>query len=508
VTSVPGGSSQLAELNHLAERDTASASRSAALRTVLGDTPRKLKLLTSGLVALGLVLGLVCALGLLRDTSSVGNLGSRATEVSATSDLYYRLNDMDAQAADTLLVGYHPADPALVPASVDAAASDAAYERDRSAADADLGRIAQNPLLTARAGRLLDTLGGYEALIAQALYIDQNTQNEQPATPPAAASSLYTKASSMLHDSLLPAAQTITQADSDEVDGSYSSDHSAISAYGYTILGLALLVALALYLGIRYYARRFRRRLSLLSAAMVITLVLGIVGLATQLGTASDLHVAKQDAYDSIYALDRAQAVSDDANADESRWLLEGRPAALQGSFFQKAEEVGGVPGVTAAQAAADPSSYYSGLSQAVGRLTLDAAANSVSGSTLGGFLGSELHNVTFPGEAQAAYDAVRAFNAYLQDDQKIRQDVAAGDLSGAVAVDIGLQSGQSNYDFNHYMTALSAVVQVNTQNFDAAVAAGHGEAGSAAWAIVLLGELLLLACIGQAGYLRLREYR
>ena len=457
---------------------------------------------------LGLLLGLVCALGLLRDASGFDGLGARTSEVSATSDLYYRLNDMDAQAANALLVGYHPADPASVPTAVDAAASDAVYERDRSAADTDLGVIARNPALTAQASRLLDALGGYEALIAQALYIDQNTEKEVPATPPSGALSLYTKASTQLHDALLPDAQAITQTDGDAVDSSYSSDHSAISAFGYVILALALVVTLALYLGNRYTARRFRRRLGLLAVGMVISLALGFIGLATQLSAAGRLQVAKQDAYDSIYALDRAQAVSDDANADESRWLLEGRGDALQSSYFQQAEAVGGVPDVSADQAASDPASYYIGLSSAVGDLRLDAADGTVSGVSLTGFLGSELRNVTFPGEAQAAFDAAKAFDVYVQDDQKIRQDVDSGNLPGAVSVDIGLQPGQSNHDFDAYTTALGSVIQINTEHFDNAVAAGHGDAGAGTWATVLLGELLLLLCIGQAGHLRLREYR
>jgi len=504
VKSVTGGS-QLAELNRFASHDAAAA---PVARRVLGDTPRRLKLLTSGLVLAGLVLGLVYTLGLLRDSASVGDLGARTTEVSATSDLYYRLNDMDAQAANALLVGFHPADPAAVPASVDAAASTAAYTKDRTAADADLARVSQNPLLTARASRLLDTLGSYESLLAEALYIDQNTQNEQPAAPPATALSLYTKASTLLHSSLLKDAGDITTADDAEVNSAYTSDHSAITGFGYAILGLALLAALVLTLGNRYYARRFHRRLSLLTLGSVFALVLGLVGLTAQLGEANHLHVAKQEAYDSIYALGRAQAVSDDANADESRWLLEGRPGALQTSFFLKASEVGGVESVSVTQAAADPSAYYSALDAATGALHLDASADTVTGSTLIGYLGTELGNVTFPGEAQAAVDATKAFDAYLQDDAKIRADAAAGNVAGAVSVDIGLQAGQSNFDFNHYMTALDKVVQVNTGYFDSAIAAGQGGIGAGAWTVLVLGEVLLLLCVAQAGYLRLREYR
>jgi hypothetical protein len=477
-------------------------------RRVFADTPNQLKLLTSALAVLGLVLGLAAALGLLRDSSSVGSLKSRTTEVSATSDLYYRLNDMDAQAADLLLVGYHPGGGFQVPASVNAQASYATYNKDRSAADADLEMIAENPLLNTEASSLLDTLGTYEADVADAFYIDGLDPGQKPATPPAAALSEYVQASTLLHNSMLPASQQIADQDSSEVDASYSADYSAISAFGYAVLALALLTVLALFLGNRYHARKFRRRVSWLVGGAVAAFVLGLLGLSTQLSEANHLHVAKQEAYDSIYALDRAQAVSDDANADESRWLLEGLSPALQSSYFTEASEVGGVASVTPAQAAANPSSYYSALSSAVGRLSVNGAADTVSGVAVNGFLGAELNNVTFPGEARAAATATRDYSTYVQDDGKIRADADSGNLAGAVSIDIGLSAGQSNYDFNQYMTALSQVIQINTQYFNAAVSAGQSGLGASAWAELVIVELILLAFVIQAGYLRLREYR
>ena len=479
-----------------------------AVKSVFGDTPRQLKLLTAALAVLGLLLGLVSSLGLLRDSSSLSSLKSRTTEVSATSDLYYRLNDMDAQAADLLLVGYHPASGFSVPDSVNAAASDNAYEQDRKAADGDLEQIAENPLLSTQARKLLDSLGGYEADIADAFYIDQQAPSQQPATPPAAALAEYEKASATLHDSMLSASLQITKTDSGAVNTSYSSDHSAVALYGYAVLGLAVLALLALVLGNRYYARRFRRRLSWLSVGAAVALVIGLIGLTTQLSEAGHLHLAKPEAYDSIYALDRARAVSDDANADESRWLLENRDSTLQASYFQKISEVGGVAAVPAAQADTDPSSYYSALSSAVGKMQLDASANSVSDVGIDGYLGTELNNVTFPGEAQAADAATKAFNAYVQDDDKIRTDADDGGLAAAVAFDIGTEPGQSNAAFSAYMTALGKVIQINTTQFGAAVSAGQSGVGGVAWAELVIAEFLLLAFVLQAGYLRLREYR
>ena len=483
------------------------ASRARVGRRFFGDTPRQLRLWTAALAALAVALGVVFALALGHDSAGFSGLRARTAEVSATGDLYYELNDMDAQAANALLVGFHPADPSMVPAAVDAAASVSVYGHDRSAADADLALIARNPRLTGQAEQLIDDLGSYEALIAQALYVDQNTGDEQPAAPPAAALGAYSRASSMLHATLLPLSLRITDADSTAVDGSYAGEHAQAVGYGYAVLALALVTAFALYLGNRYHARRFRRRISALAGGLVVALVLGGLGLATQLGAAAHLHEAKQEAYDSINALTRARAVSDDANADESRWLLEGRPAALQASFFQKIGTVAGVSGVSADDAAADPQAYYSGLSGAVGALHLDAAADSVAKVTIGGYLGTELNNITFAGEAQAAYDATRAFDTYVQDDATIRADAASGDAADAVAFDIGVQPGASNYAFNQYMAKLGAVIQINETAFAAGIAAGQSGIGAPTWAVMIVGDLLVLLLITEAARVRLREY-
>jgi hypothetical protein len=354
----------------------------------------------------------------------------------------------------------------------------------------------------------MDDLGDYEALIAQALYVDQGTQNEQPAVPPAAALGAYTQASSLLHTRLLPASLQIADTDSAAVDASYSGEHADAAGYGYAILGLSLLTAVAMALGNRFHARRFRRRLSWMAAAAVVCLVLGFLGLATQLSAAEDLHDAKKNAYDSINALTRAKAVSDDANADESRWLLEGRAQALQASFFQEATSVAAVQDVAGEAAAADPQTYYSGLASAVGSVRFDAASNSVSGITIGGYLGAELGNVTFPGEGQAAYDATTAFEAYIQDDAAIRADADADNLSAAVALDIGTRPGQSNYTFSRYTAALAKVIQVNDAGFSSGISAGQGETGAATWITVVVCEALLLLAVARAALVRLREYQ
>lgn len=140
--------------------------------------------------------------------------------------------------------------------------------------------------------------------------------------------------------------------------------------------------------------------------------------------------------------------------------------------------------------------------------MRLDAAANSVSGVTIGGYLGTELGNVTFAGEGQAAYDTTKAFEAYIQDDATIRADADSDNLSAAVAFDIGTRPGQSNYSFSRYTAALAHVIQVNQGGFSSGVSAGQGESGAATWTTVVVGEVLLLLAATRSALVRLREYQ
>ncbi len=476
-----------------------------AARRAVSDMPRRLVFAAVGLGSLAVVLVVVLVAGTATARGGLSAMASATGEVNATSDLYFRLNDMDAQAADALLVGFHPT--LSVPASVDAQASVNAYESDRQAADRDVQKIAANPALGDASGRLLDALGGYEALVGQALYVDQNAATQAPAAPPVAALSTYQRASSLMHGSVLPIAARITAADSARVDDQYTADRQDARTYAVFSIIAGLLLVAGLLVANAYLARRFRRVLApALAAAVVLTLSVAGLGAATLLHEADQFKVAKQDAFDSINALTRARAVSYDANADESRWLLD-RTAALQDGFFTKASQIAAVPGVDGPSAAADPGSYYGGLQSAVSRLSVDPAANSVAHVGVGGFLGTELNNITFPGEAQGAAATLRAFQGYVQDDAVIRDDADRGDLAGAVAFDVGTQPGQSNYAYYQYDQALTHIIAINENAFAAAIADGQAALGLWVWLPYAAGAALL-GLIGVALYPRLLEYR
>ena len=243
---------------------------------------------------------------------------------------------------------------------------------------------------------------------------------------------------------------------------------------------------------------RFRRLISpALAAALLAALVL-VGGSATGLlAEAGHLRVAKVDAFDSIIALSQARAVSDDANADESRYLVDpGRAAQYQQAFESKSRQLARIP-------VAGIFHYDAGLARAI-----DAYRAHHADVAFGGYLGTEFRNITFPGERAAAQRTLAAYQVYERDDRRIRALNQAGQLRAAIAFDTSYAHGNSNWAFAQYDSALSALIAINQHAFNAAISAGKD--GVSGWtSLIPAGAVILIIALLAAGVApRLAEYR
>ncbi|MFI9269325.1 hypothetical protein ACIGXM_01170 [Kitasatospora sp. NPDC052896] len=470
--------------------------RNRLLTDAYWTTPRRVRALTglslAGLLALAAVAGTV--LGGARD--SIDTIGHRAApQAERASDLYFALSDLDAQAANLLLVGAAPAD------SAERQAVENTYQQRRAQADQDLQQAAEasadDPSGQQAVAAVLGALGQYEALVARS-DLEESTAEAQPGKPPADALADYQQATDLLRQRLLPAADQVANSNAAVVDGSYRSQRAALGSGWWWLLIVGLLALTALLALQRTLAVRFRR---VVNPPLALATVLTAAGLVYLLSLASgaDQHlvVAKSNAYDSVIALSRAKAVAYDSNADESRYLTDpSRAVAYQQSFFDKTQSIVQIDGATL-------DSYDGRLAPLTAAVLADPAKVG-----FGGYLGDELRNITFPGEQAAADKVLTSFQTYQADDRKIRSLQAEGELSDAIAFDTGTAPGQSDGDFTVLSNAFDNVIGINQHAFDQAVSAADGDLGTGT---TVLGGVLLLLVVGLSVLgvrPRLREYR
>ncbi|MFC1405159.1 MULTISPECIES: hypothetical protein [Streptacidiphilus] len=446
--------------------------------------PSRLRWFTAGCLLLTVVLAavvLTAATGAKSTWSAV--TGQQAPQVLDATGLYQSLTDLDGQTANIMVFG---ADPKLVGQRATALTQ---YSQDRTTADHDLQQATVSAAGDARVqsalAGVLDGMGRYQDLAGRAMELNDQAKAAASHPDPTALAE-YRQATDLMRTTLLPAADRLVQANNAAFTASYDQQRSALSsAEGWTLgLGAALLAGL---LALQVWLTRTFRRIVNPALAAATVLVVAFLALAGTLlpDQRESLRVARHDAFDSVVALSRARAVVSDANADESRYLLDReRAPQYQDAFEAASQQIAALPG-------ASITGYDTALAAAV---TAYRADHTDVG--FGGFYGTEFRNITFTGERAAAEQALTTYQAYELDDRKIRALVAEGRLDDAIAYGTSLSPGGSNAAFEAQDAALQQVIAVNADAFGAAAHGGHGQLS---FRIPLLGGaavLVLLLCL------------
>ncbi|MFI9040711.1 hypothetical protein [Streptomyces sp. NPDC053726] len=466
----------------------------AALRRRCWATlPARLRLLRAATVSLAAALALLLApAGLAAIGTWDAVAGRDAPRTTSAADLNFALNDMDAQAANLLLSSgnagtgrlHTPYDKAV------------AFYRD---ARREIGHDLRALAVAAQGNRtdertvesLTDNFAEYQELIGRALENDGRTGGKASALVD------YRKATDLLQRQLLPESRELVASNNLAFNTRYAQDRSALSAQ--LAAAIALGVALLASLGVLqwYLARRFHRILNpVVLAATVCALLAVLLGAQALYGTAENLRGARRDAFDSVVALSRARAIAYDANADESRYLLDPeRRGQYERAFLEKSQKLYGMQGATLA-------TYDDELVT-----TWQAYRSDHEELRFTGEFRRELDNVTFPGERAAAEKTVETYAVYQRDDRKVRALVAQGKEREAVAFGISWEPGMSNAHFEAWMTALDKVTEINRRHFTASVQAGRSSVGDLL--PCALGTLLAAAALTVIGLRpRFAEFR
>jgi hypothetical protein len=458
------------------------------------STPR---LMQAGLAGLGLALLLFCIVGAVvitdarRGLQTIGH--DTAPSVVAAQAIRAHLSNLDAEAANAILTR----EQAQVQAWKDYAAEQALLSDYlvSAAQNITFGDAERKPILMISAG-----VQRYADLIGQARALMEMTDLKQSAVPDAALA-LIRRATGMLNSELLPAAGALNDANETVLDDTWTRRKSAFDAERISLIAAAL-PALILLVWLQYLLVRRTNRLvnpGLLAAtlAMAGATLWAATGAG---GSAAALTSAKQDAFDSVRAIWKSRAVAYSANADESFFLLDSANKPTYAMTFQKK-----IVDLTDRDflAKATRQRY---VEQRVTpfqnrRCVVD------NHQIFAGLLGAELMNVTFEGECEAAANAYRTLASYLDVDAKIRDFDAAGQRDAAIALDVGVKPGESNYAFGAFDKALEKIIDINQSAFESSIELAESRLSPLPWIVGFGGALVwLLAFLGLRP--RLNEYR
>jgi hypothetical protein len=443
-------------------------------------TPDILWLALGSSYVLVLVLFLVAHSGLSDVRAAAQTIGHDSEpSVVAARQIGLSLANMHASVANALLLG----------AGRDADAWNA-YQQERHTVANTLVDAAQNITYPGEKDQLR-SLGEdfvrYQELISRAQAV--HTQD------PAAGMGFFGQANDLLQGQLFPAANELARINNDALDQSYRA-HRGTGIMMAIVTAIAGLAVLALLVATQLFLTRCTRRtLNLpLVGASLLTVVL-VAQIASTLAASNEhLRSAKQDAYDSVYALTSARTISYDANADESLWLLAQADPRYESSFMQKVRKI------------SDPL-LTDALVQASSQ-----AMNRHQPVAFKGYLADELNNLTFPGEGAAALSAATFWAKYLAVDGQLRSLERSGDHAGAVALDIGTAEGQSNWAFGLYDQSIVRVIDINQKEFDRSIEQIFSDLGGAtsigADTLLPIYALLIAALIWLGLQPRIAEYR
>lgn len=382
-------------------------------------------------------------------------------QVVAANNLYLGLASMDAELANIILVGD---ETGLGYTRADART---AYENDRALVAEALRASAANASGAAArdtVGRLVEGLGAYDNLAGQITYADAQDDARRLQDPSPALPNLR-RATDMMHSGLLPAADTLLDADATSVTRAYRDGRDETALYAGLALAAGILLIVLLIGGQVFLFRRTHRVFNpILTAVTVGAMCVVAIGVGAAFDARDELDVAKHDAFDSVLALTRTKALVADANGDESRWLVDPSDARQYADRYAETTRL---------------------LSMQFSR---------------------ELDNITFGGEREAARTAYEANATYQAFDTKLR-GMASTDLRGAVDFDTSHRPGNSNWAYEQLQSDLDAVVAINRTHMTAAADTGERDLGAWKWLGSATAPALALAT-WRGIRPRLREYR
>jgi hypothetical protein len=455
---------------------------SSAFRNV---TPTRLRLLLFLNCISAIVFAFAAVTTIQQHHHAVQTVGvDAAPSVIAAHEIKIAVEVMDADLADELL--YPPQQQEALEQRSD-------FEKWRLGVSKQLVIAAKNITYGATEQIPIENIqSAYGTYLTQV----QNVRDLHDGLKDDAALSAYRQSLNTIQSQILPAADALDKANADVLETIYAQEKAATNlSRGFVLVTGLILTALLLYTQI-FLSVRFRRRINVPMLIATICVALFLQKLASALGDNTKfLVVAKEDSYNSIFSLLDARAEAYEAVAAESRWLLDRqRDPVYQKQFTDNVAEVAHFD---------DGHNLTQTLLLAKKQL---ADSERVNLSGFHGAMADELDNARFPGEAQAAMEALQQFDQFCLLDAKMRDLANSGNRAAATKMCLGYNPSQTKYPFSKFDDALQRTLQINEDQLQHSVdAALHNLRGMSIGAEVIALIAGMCACLGLLP--RIEEY-
>ncbi len=326
-------------------------------------------------------------------------------------------------------------------------------------------------------GTVLQGLGDYEQAVGRSIASAGDARRD-----------LAFAANDVLHWTVLPAAVTLERVNAGHLAGAYADYLGRWPVWWIVAAGLVLCAGLvAVQVDMARTARRLvNPGLSVATLSIASVSVLVVLRL---FAAQSDLRVAKADAFDSVYALSTAAAITADA-ATAQAFFLFADPASARRSRY-----------------AADYGSLVRRLLDMDPARVEQIMKNTSVTPDSAGYIGEELHNVTFPGERDAALALVGAWRRSVEANDALRADDAHGQHALAVRSATQNAPGTARGAFANVDDALRKVLSINQDAFASSIASAEGDDAPLGVALVA-GFVLAIAAAWFGIGRRLDDYR
>lgn len=281
----------------------------------------------------------------------------------------------------------------------------------------------------------------------------------------------FMEANRLMQQKILPASTALNKVNLSQLERKYSSYEKNINILIAVMIAAGILFLIFLIFTQIYLFKRTHRIFNggLLLAAVLFLASL-IYSTSAMISVKADMDAAKNDAFTSINALWNAKAVAYNAKSIESLYLLHEGTGIVQ---------------------TADTINFNFSAE----RICSDTKA-AASGSAFNGYLKDTLKRTNSLQENGSANTALQQWIEYVEIDKKVHSLEYDSKHEDAVALSVGNNAGQANYEFEKFDEALERTIKIKQGRFDSSIESAFKTLNI--FPYVLLGFLLsiIAACI------------